>query len=415
MQNDAQTADIQPNIGKYYVFHFFLNFQLWFPIWVLYLTDKRGLSLAEVTLIDVPFWLSIILLQVPAAAIADRWGRRPTLIASAAAFAVAITFFGLASSFWLIMGSYLCWGIAISLLSGTESAFIYDTLKSLGRETEYAKVYGRGWAVATTAALAGTLLGAPVAAATDLSFPIVLSGGLAAFALVAAFSFREPLERVRTQTLSYGQIIRESAQIVRRRPAVRYSLLFFGLITVGNIGPIFFFQPFLSEHGVATGDVGFWQTPMRIAGIIGALAVGRILLSVGERRMFFLMPAALVASYALLAAWDSIYAQVAFPVMNFSVILAQPAVTDYLNRRVPSEQRATVVSLTNVMRSLVLIPSAPLLGLLADNASDNAAFLAGGIIIAAASIPLFLLWLPFLAGPRDEEYALEPAQIAGGG
>ena len=130
--------------------------------------------------------------------------------------------------------------------------------------------------------------------------------------------------------------------------------------------------------------------------------------------MFYLMPAVLIASYMLLAFWDSVYAQVAFPMMNFVVVLAQPAVTDYLNRRVPSEQRATVVSLTNVMRSMVLIPSAPLLGLLADEASQSAAFLAGGVIIAAAAIPLFLLWLPFLGGSRDEEYALEPAGIASG-
>ena len=74
-------------IYPYYLFHFFLNFQLWWPIWIIYLTEERGLTLGQVTLIDVPFWLSIIVLQVPAAAIADRWGRKPTLIASSLAFA----------------------------------------------------------------------------------------------------------------------------------------------------------------------------------------------------------------------------------------------------------------------------------------------------------------------------------------
>src|SRR3990172_5405559 len=140
---------MQSNIRKYYLFHFFLNFQLWWPIWVLYLTEKRGLTLAEVTLIDVPFWGSIILLQIPAAAIADRWGRKPTLIASAAAFAFAITFFGLASTFWLILCSYLIGGAPFPLLSGPEPAFIYDPLKALGREAESPRVYGRGWAIMT--------------------------------------------------------------------------------------------------------------------------------------------------------------------------------------------------------------------------------------------------------------------------
>ncbi|TMC00488.1 MAG: hypothetical protein E6J42_00625, partial [Chloroflexi bacterium] len=68
------SSPLQANIRKYYAFHFFLNFQLWYPIWILYLTETRGLTLSQVTLIDVPFWTSIILLQIPAAAIADRWG-----------------------------------------------------------------------------------------------------------------------------------------------------------------------------------------------------------------------------------------------------------------------------------------------------------------------------------------------------
>ena len=406
---------LQANIWKYYVFHFFLNFQLWWPIWIIYLTEKRGLTLGQVTLIDVPFWLSIIALQVPAGAIADRWGLRPTLIASAAAFAVAITFFGLASSFWLILGSYFIWGIAFSLLSGAESAFIYDTLKSLGRESEYPKVYGRQWAIAMGATVAGTLLGAPLAAATDLSVPIVLSGGVAGFAVLAALAFKEPLrEGARDHTPSYGHIIRESVHIVRTQPAVRYSILFFGLLAVGMIAPIFFFQPFLVRHDIGVGSLGLWQTPMRVAGIVGALAAARLIMALGERRAFYLMPVLLAASYALLAAWDSVYAQIVFPVINFVLVFSQPTVTNYLNRRLPSEQRATVMSLTNLVRSAVLVPSAPLLGVLADEASLSASFAVGGVIIAALALPLLLLWTPHLDRGAIEEPALaEPAAVSG--
>lgn len=396
---------MQANVWKYYVFHFFLNFQLWWPIWVIYLTEERGLSLGQVTLIDVPFWTSIILLQIPAAAIADRWGRKPTLIASAAALAAAVTFFGLATNFWLILGSYLIWGVAFALLSGTESAFIYDSLKAMGRESEYARIYGRGWAVATVGGLTGTLLGAPIADATSLPFPIVLSGGLAFFAVVAAFMFREPLVRDEEKAHpSYGQIIREAVGIVRRRPAVRYGIMYFGLITVGSIGPIFFFQPFLVEHNVDLGQVGIWQTPMRLAAVAAALLAHRLISGLGERRTFYGMAIALVAAYALLATWDSVYAQVAFPVLNATVVLSQPTVTNLLNRMVESDQRATVISLTNLVRSMVLIPCAPLLGALADE-SLSAAFAAGGIIVAVVGTPLLTAWAPYLG----REKAGEPA------
>ena len=399
---------MQANVWKYYVFHFFLNFQLWWPIWIIYLTEERGLTLGQVTLIDVPFWTSIILLQIPAAAIADRWGRRPTLIASATAFAAAVTFFGLATNFWLILGSYLVWGVAFALLSGTESAFIYDSLKAMGREGEYARIYGRGWAVATVGGLAGTLLGAPIADATSLPFPIVLSGGLAFFAAVAAFTFREPLIRDHeVPHPSYGRIITDAFAIVRDRPAVRYGIMYFGLITVGSIGPIFFFQPFLVEHHVDLGEVGLWQTPMRLAAVLGALGAYRLITTLGERRTFYGMAVGLVASYALLASWDSVYAQVAFPVLNATVVLSQPTVTNLLNRLVESDQRATVISLTNLVRSMVLIPSAPLLGALAD-VSLGASFAAGGIIVAVLGLPLLVLWTRYLDRAESEPMAAEP-------
>ncbi len=404
---------MQANVWKYYVFHFFLNFQLWWPIWIIYLTEERGLTLGQVTLIDVPFWIIIILLQIPAAAIADRWGRKPTLLASAVAFAAAVTFFGLATNFWLILCSYMVWGVAFALLSGTESAFIYDSLKAMGRESEYPRIYGRGWAVATVGGLVGTLLGAPIADRTSLPFPIVASGALAFIAAIAAFTFKEPLIRDdETPHPSYGQIIRDAFAIVRQKPAVRYGIMYFGLITVGSIGPIFFFQPFLVDHNVDLGQVGLWQTPMRLAAVIGALVAHRLITSQGERRTFYGMALLLVASYALLASWDSVYAQVAFPVMNAMVVLSQPTVTNLLNRMVESEQRATVISLTNLARSAVLIPCAPLLGALADE-SLGLSFAAGGLIVAVLGLPLLLLWTPYLDRAEAEEPAVaEPVAAA---
>jgi Na+/melibiose symporter-like transporter len=202
--------------------------------------------------------------------------------------------------------------------------------------------------------------------------------------------------------------------MVRRRPDVRYAILFFGLITVGSIAVVFFFQPFLVDHDVSLGQVGLWQTPMRVVGIIAALSAHRLLRDLGERRTFLLMPIVVVGGYAVLAGWDSVYAQVAFSLINVAVILSQPTVTDYLNRRVPSEQRATTMSLTNLIRSMVLIPSAPLLGLLADEISPEAAYVAGGALVAGLGIPLMIAWWPWLKA-RVPEAPIAEATVAGGG
>jgi len=391
--SSAETRAYQANIWKFYLHTFLLNLQLWWPIWIIYLQEERGLSLGQVTVLEVPFLLSIVVLQIPAAALADRWGRRTNLALGALLSAAAITIFGLAETYQVLLLSYLIWGVAAALLTGADSAFLYDNLKALGRESEYQRIYGGAWAVISAAGLAGTLAGAPLAAATSLSFPIVLSGGIASLGCLAALTFTEPQPSRREEArLPYRQVIRESIRLALLRPTVRYAILFFGVMTIGGVAPVFFFQPFLMRHHIDLAQVGFWQTPMRLMGIVGALVAYRVVSSLGERGTFFLLPLALVASYALLGGWDSVYAQVSFPVMNLAAVMARPVVTDYLNRRVPTSQRATVLSLTNLVYCLILIPLAPIAGIIADKVSLAAAFWTGAALILAGMAILPLWW-----------------------
>lgn len=397
------------NVWKLYLFQFLLYFQLWWPIWVIYLQEERGFSLGQVALLDIPFWLSIAFLQVPAAALADRWGRKPTLLLGALAQAAAVTLFGLAPSFPLILTSYLIWGVAFALLMGPDSAFLYDSLRALGREGEYQKLYGRAWGVIAAGSLAGTLAGAPIAAATSLPFPIVLSGGISFGAVLVALTFQEPLAEFRGEKLpSYASVIVQSLRLVARQREVRYAILFFGVMTVSSITPIIFFQPFLVRHGVALDLVGLWQTPARITAILGAILAYRWVAALGERAAFIAMPLTAVGAFALLGAWDSAYAMLAFPLLNFVAFAARPAVTDYLNRRVGTGQRATVVSLTNMIYALVLIPAAPLMGALADHVSLLAAYWAGAAIVGAGAVLVLVPWLraarpvPAPAAEREE-------------
>jgi hypothetical protein len=186
------------------------------------------------------------------------------------------------------------------------------------------------------------------------------------------------------------------------------------VISIGSIAPIFLFQPFLREHGFDVDQLGFYQTPMRVAGIVAALAAQQIVARFGERGTFIAMPVVIFGSYLVLAGWDAPAAQAAFLAMNFVVVLSQPTVTHYVNKRVESEQRATVLSLATLGRSAILIPTAPLLGALAEE-SLAAAFLGGGVLVAGLATPLMLAWAPRLSRAEEADRAvLEPAGVTGG-
>ncbi|HZU76596.1 MAG TPA: hypothetical protein VFA70_07515, partial [Dehalococcoidia bacterium] len=63
---------IDANVRRLYLYCFLVNLQLWLPTWVLYLQRERGLSLGQITALDAPFWLIVVLSQVPTGAFADR-------------------------------------------------------------------------------------------------------------------------------------------------------------------------------------------------------------------------------------------------------------------------------------------------------------------------------------------------------
>jgi hypothetical protein len=42
-----------------------VEFVLFFPIWVIFLQEARGFSLAQVTVLDLAFWLTVALGEIP--------------------------------------------------------------------------------------------------------------------------------------------------------------------------------------------------------------------------------------------------------------------------------------------------------------------------------------------------------------
>src|SRR5581483_785885 len=166
---------LEANIRKSYLYRFLMSFQLWWPIWVIYLQKQRGLSLTQITLLDTPFFLLVVLAEVPTGAIADRFGRRVSLMLGSSLFAVAVFIFGIADNYAIILLSYTAWGLAQTFQSGADAAILYHSLKRIGREDDFQRINGRLWALTSAAVLIAILIGAPIAQATSYSFPIILS------------------------------------------------------------------------------------------------------------------------------------------------------------------------------------------------------------------------------------------------
>lgn len=391
----AQIRDdmaFEANIWKSYLYRFLMNFQLWWPIWVVYLQEERGLSLTQITLLDTPFFLLIVLAEIPTGAIADRFGRRTSLMLGSGMFALAVAIFGVAENYLVILLAYTAWGLGLTFQSGADSAILYDSMKRAGREDEFQKVNSRLWALTSLAVLIAILIGAPIAAATSYSVPILMSAAIAMCAIPVAFLMHEPRDGHDEEGENYLATVTNGIKDAWAQPPLRYIILFSAIVGAAVFTPLIFVQPFLNEHGVDTGNLGIWQAPVRAAGMVAALLTFRIVSRIGQRASFFALPLSLSLGLFVLGGFDARWAYIGFLPLGMVAGSQNPVLASYVNARIPSSRRATMLSVQSVVASMLLGVIEPIGGLLADNIGLQGMFMTFGFATLIAGTGTLMLW-----------------------
>ena len=119
------------NIPKYFVYTALkgFGFGLFVAVWVIYLQQQRGLSLSQAALIDVTFFVAAALAEVPTGIVADRFGRKTSMIAGAALLSVGVLGWTVAPTLPLIIFAYVAMGVGITFLSGAEDVLLMNHCK----------------------------------------------------------------------------------------------------------------------------------------------------------------------------------------------------------------------------------------------------------------------------------------------
>jgi MFS family permease len=98
------------------------------------------LSEAQISLLFI-LWSTVgFIAEVPSGALADRFGRRRSLIASSLFQALGYVLWIVLPGFAAFAAGFVLWGIGGALASGAFEALLYDGLAEVGAEEHYARV-----------------------------------------------------------------------------------------------------------------------------------------------------------------------------------------------------------------------------------------------------------------------------------
>ncbi|MBL8689169.1 MAG: MFS transporter [Rhodospirillaceae bacterium] len=147
---------MKKNLELLYGFSCFDQFMIVIPLLVPYLGSK-GIGMAEFMELQAIFAIVIVLGEVPTGMLSDRWGRKRVLLLGSVLKAIGFSMLPLWSSYEGFLVYHLTMGVALSMISGGDVAFLYESYLAAGGEKS------RGAAVLGNARLAGQI-GAGVSA-----------------------------------------------------------------------------------------------------------------------------------------------------------------------------------------------------------------------------------------------------------
>ena len=365
-------------------------------IWVIYLIEDRGLTLGQILLLEAVVFGAIVVAEVPTGVIADRYTRRLSLLLGSLFSAVAFVVFGLASSLALLMGSYVLFAIGGALMSGADEAFLYDSLRAVGRSNEFAGVFGRFNARMTVGIAGFTVAGGLMVIWTPLSWPIVLSGVLSLVAAGFALLLVEP-PRERTEQ-SFLRIGRSAAGRILTTRALRWIVIVSAAVQGIEIVAFTTFQPILVGEGVPVWALGWVAAGMMLVAAAGGWSSWRVRQRFGLSRSLAVLPA--FAALGLLGGASGILWL--FPVFAAAMFVREalhPLVVEYLSRRVPDGERATTLSVHQLAAWFATIVISLGLGLVVDRVGLGSSLAAASAVLLVVVLVAYALWRS--AGDRE--------------
>src|SRR2546422_716944 len=157
-------------------------------------TVRSGLLASdfEFTLVDVAFWVGLLVFQLPVGVVADRTPRRRTIVLSEVFRSAGILGYGISATFWGYVAANVVWSLGAAFSIGT-SAYLYETLLEAGHESEFPRYIGRVTMIQLLSNAGGGLLGGVVVGVGGAPPRPLLGGALFALgAIGVAVTFREP-------------------------------------------------------------------------------------------------------------------------------------------------------------------------------------------------------------------------------
>lgn len=360
---------LKKNINRDYIYTLVGNIDLTRGIWMIYLAGK-GMSLTQLGLLETIFHITSFLMEVPTGAVADIFGRKISRIAGRAMSLISVIILLAAGDFLWFAVSFMFTALSYNLESGAGDALIYDSLKEIGEEDKYMKISGNKEVFYQIAGIVSFLAGGYMATKSyGIAFTITIIAGT--IAILQSFTFKEPTIGRKHEACGKENIfvkqIRDSISVVQNNPRISFLIIFTEVIQTFCTCIFFYLQNYLKGDGYNEAAIGLVYAVTYLVSALTAPQVHKIERIIKEQGILLLIP-----FFTVSCLWGiafSSYHFIFFIVLMITEEVVYVAMSDYINKMIPSENRATILSFASMAFSFFMITVFPIVGILGDRYS----------------------------------------------
>jgi len=372
---------------------FFAQLYFYIPALTPYL-QARGLSLAQINLLQALLIGTGLLLDVPTGILADRIGRRWSYSAALACQVLGEATFLLARDYKAFLLAQVFAGAGYALASGSVDALVYESLPAANRPMAMQRAKGTIGAAVQLASVIVYLAGGVLIADLKLAH-IVFAIQLTVLSMIVAFGgsffIREPRRAADSEVDADRRrpdvrvLLREGFDLLRHNRRLRRVVVVYLLTNAFPVYLLVLYQPYLLHSGVGGVWLGVSLGLGSVLALIGQRYAYALEAAVGMRRAVLLATVTPGVLYLLMAAVGQPLLAVGLFCAQWGVILVkEPLFSAYLNAHIPDAQRATALSLVNTLLSLYITAMGPLIGAVAATSLPVAFALMGVVVLAGA-------------------------------
>lgn len=280
---------------------------------------------------------------------------------------------------WFAIGFTIS-ALSYNLNSGSEEALVYDSLKKIGEEKSYLKVNSRLNLIIEISQGLATFIGGILAEYSYIYCYITVII-ISLLSIIPAVLFKEvPMDKEGSRDkVSIKKHFKVCYDIIKGNKEILKILIYFPVVFTFDTIVFFYGQQYFSELGLNKIEISLVMLFSGLFSCVGSITCEKVI-TVFKENTKYIISILMGVSIVMISSKNIVISIIFFAIMNYANSVLYPIQSASLNKLIPSEQRATIISIDSMIFSFTMVCLFPVCGLLGDMFNLHITFFILGII-----------------------------------